>query len=160
MSISSQSADRVIRDVHDEADQALRVKLTGPGGAIDVNVNAALDSIAIADSGTGDSATVTDVGAGKKGLDVVVQDISITADGDNIETRSQALALRLDDTTTASVIYVGEAVVVAGHASGLTQTFTVNYTNQDGACLVWLMYSGANTPVNSSLYGHLDIGWS
>lgn len=31
---------------------------------------------------------------------------------------------------------------------------------QDGACLVWLMYSGANTPVNSSLYGHLDIGWS
>lgn len=31
---------------------------------------------------------------------------------------------------------------------------------QDGACLVWLMYSGLNTPVNSSLYGHLDIGWS
>lgn len=30
----------------------------------------------------------------------------------------------------------------------------------DGACLVWLMYSGANTPTNSSLYGHLDIGWS
>jgi len=29
----------------------------------------------------------------------------------------------------------------------------------DGACLVWLMYSGANTPVNSSIYGHLDIGW-
>lgn len=31
---------------------------------------------------------------------------------------------------------------------------------QDGACLVWLMYSGLNTPVNSSLYGHLDIGWA
>jgi len=29
----------------------------------------------------------------------------------------------------------------------------------DGACLVWLMYSGANTPTNSSIYGHLDIGW-
>lgn len=29
----------------------------------------------------------------------------------------------------------------------------------DGACLVWLMYSGAATPTNSSIYGHLDIGW-
>ena len=31
---------------------------------------------------------------------------------------------------------------------------------EDGANLVWLMYSGAATPVNSSLYGHLDIGWA
>lgn len=31
---------------------------------------------------------------------------------------------------------------------------------EDGANLVWLMYSGANTPVNSSMYGHLDIGWA
>ena len=31
---------------------------------------------------------------------------------------------------------------------------------QDGACLVWLMYSGAATPVNSAMYGHLDIGWA
>lgn len=30
---------------------------------------------------------------------------------------------------------------------------------QDGANLVWLLYSGAATPVNSSFYGHLDIGW-
>ena len=29
----------------------------------------------------------------------------------------------------------------------------------DGANLVWLMYSGVATPVNSSLYGHLDIAW-
>ena len=31
---------------------------------------------------------------------------------------------------------------------------------EDGACLIWLMYSGAATPVNSSIYGHLDIGWA
>lgn len=31
---------------------------------------------------------------------------------------------------------------------------------EDGACLIWLMYSGVATPVNSSLYGHLDIGWA
>ena len=30
----------------------------------------------------------------------------------------------------------------------------------DGACLAWLMYHGAATPVNSALYGHLDLGWS
>ncbi len=30
----------------------------------------------------------------------------------------------------------------------------------DGACLVWLMYAGAATPVSSSFYGHLDFGWS
>lgn len=30
----------------------------------------------------------------------------------------------------------------------------------DGACLVWLLYSGAATPVSSSFYGHLDFGWS
>ncbi len=29
----------------------------------------------------------------------------------------------------------------------------------DGACLVWLMYAGAATPVNSAFYGHLDLGW-
>lgn len=30
----------------------------------------------------------------------------------------------------------------------------------DGACLVWLLYSGAATPNNSAFYGHLDFGWS
>jgi hypothetical protein len=31
---------------------------------------------------------------------------------------------------------------------------------EDGANLIWLMYSGAATPVNSSMYGHVDIGWA
>jgi hypothetical protein len=30
----------------------------------------------------------------------------------------------------------------------------------DGACLAWLMYAGAATPVNSAFYGHIDFGWS
>lgn len=30
---------------------------------------------------------------------------------------------------------------------------------QDGACLAWLMYAGAATPVNSAFYGHLDFVW-
>jgi hypothetical protein len=29
----------------------------------------------------------------------------------------------------------------------------------DGANLSWLMYAGANTPVNSAFYGHLDFAW-
>jgi hypothetical protein len=29
----------------------------------------------------------------------------------------------------------------------------------DGANLVWLIYHGANTPVNSAFYGHLEFGW-
>lgn len=29
----------------------------------------------------------------------------------------------------------------------------------DGACLNWLIYSGANTPTNSAFYGHLDVAW-
>ena len=29
----------------------------------------------------------------------------------------------------------------------------------DGACLTWLWYSGAATPVNSAIYGHLDLAW-
>lgn len=29
----------------------------------------------------------------------------------------------------------------------------------DGACLAWLLYAGAATPVNSSFAGHLDFGW-
>lgn len=29
----------------------------------------------------------------------------------------------------------------------------------DGANLVWLIYNGANTPVNSAFYGHLDVAW-
>lgn len=30
---------------------------------------------------------------------------------------------------------------------------------QDGACLAWLMYAGAATPVNTGYYGHIDFGW-
>ncbi len=30
----------------------------------------------------------------------------------------------------------------------------------DGAVLIWLLYNGAATPVNSPFYGHLDLGWS
>lgn len=30
---------------------------------------------------------------------------------------------------------------------------------RDGACLTWLLYHGAATPVNSAFYGHLDFGW-
>jgi len=30
----------------------------------------------------------------------------------------------------------------------------------DGACLAWLMYAGAATPVASGFYGHIDLGWS
>lgn len=30
----------------------------------------------------------------------------------------------------------------------------------DGANLVWLIYHGAATPVNSAFYGHLEFGWS
>jgi hypothetical protein len=29
----------------------------------------------------------------------------------------------------------------------------------DGACLIWLLYSGAATPANSSFYGHVDFAW-
>lgn len=29
----------------------------------------------------------------------------------------------------------------------------------DGACLVWLLYSGAATPTNSAFAGHLDVAW-
>lgn len=29
----------------------------------------------------------------------------------------------------------------------------------DGACLAWMIYHGAATPVNSAIYGHLDFGW-
>jgi hypothetical protein len=30
----------------------------------------------------------------------------------------------------------------------------------DGACLQWLLYNGAATPINSAFYGHLDFGWN
>ena len=30
----------------------------------------------------------------------------------------------------------------------------------DGANLVWLMYSGAATPINSTIAGHIDFGWA
>ena len=30
----------------------------------------------------------------------------------------------------------------------------------DGACLAWMMYAGAATPVNSPFYGHLDFAYS
>jgi hypothetical protein len=29
----------------------------------------------------------------------------------------------------------------------------------DGACLVWMINSGVNTPTNSAIFGHLDFAW-
>lgn len=29
----------------------------------------------------------------------------------------------------------------------------------DGAALMWMIYHGVNTPVNSSFFGHIDFGW-
>jgi hypothetical protein len=31
---------------------------------------------------------------------------------------------------------------------------------RDGANLVWMMYSGSATPVNSAIFGHLDMAWN
>ena len=30
---------------------------------------------------------------------------------------------------------------------------------QDGANLVWMIYDGAATPVNTAYFGHLDFAW-
>ena len=30
---------------------------------------------------------------------------------------------------------------------------------QDGANLIWMLYDGVATPVNTSYFGHLDIAW-
>lgn len=30
----------------------------------------------------------------------------------------------------------------------------------DGACLTWLLYSGAATPANSAFFGHIDYAWA
>lgn len=142
MAISSQSAERVLRSVHDESDNTLRTKITG--AEVDVNVNATFDSVAIADSDN-NKVTTTDVGGGKRGLDVVVNDIAITADSDNIETRAMALAVRLDDTSTPNITYVGEAVVGTSESSSSwrikildeTTGLVVKYANSGNFAAQW-----------------------
>jgi hypothetical protein len=47
---------------------------------------------------------------------------------------------------------------VAAERDLLNQIFSLPRV-YDGACLVWLMYAGAATPVTSAFYGHLDFGW-
>lgn len=90
MAISTQTGDRVLRDVHDEANQALRTSgdavIVGAGGA---------------------SATTTNV-AGKESLDVNVTALTLTAEDDKIETRSIAMKTAVDE-ASATVTYVGEA---------------------------------------------------
>lgn len=51
------------------------------------------------------------------------------------------------------------AVGVAAERDLINQLPSLPYV-YNGACLQWLMYAGAATPVNSAFYGHLDFGWS
>lgn len=47
---------------------------------------------------------------------------------------------------------------VAAERDCLNQIFSLPRV-YDGACLTWLMYAGAATPVTSAFYGHIDMGW-
>lgn len=132
MALSSQTGERVLRSVHDESDNTLKVKITG--STVDVNVNAALDSIAIADE-AGNKATTTAIGGSKVGLDVVVQDIAISSDTDSIETRGQAMSMRLDDSTTANVTYVGEAAIGSSESSSVWRIKAIDETS--GVVVKW-----------------------
>ena len=132
MALSSQTGERVLRRVHDESDNTLKVKITG--STVDVNVNAALDSIAIADE-AGNKATTTAIGGSKVGLDVVVQDIAISSDTDSIETRGQAMSMRLDDSTTANVTYVGEAAIGSSESSSVWRIKAIDETS--GVVVKW-----------------------
>lgn len=97
MALSSLNYERVLRDVHDEARNTLRV---------DANISAG-----------GQQATITDV-AGKKSLDVNVTDITITSANDSIETRSQAMKIIIDEVST-SITYVGEAATGSSTSGAL-----------------------------------------
>lgn len=47
---------------------------------------------------------------------------------------------------------------VAAERDTLNQIFSLPRIF-DGACLTWLMYAGAATPVTSAFYGHIDTAW-
>lgn len=53
--------------------------------------------------------TITNVG-GLDSINVKVTDITLSSDGDSVETRSQAMATRLDE-VSSTLNYVGEAAV-------------------------------------------------
>ena len=78
------------------------------------------------------------------------------------------------DTVTISVSYVSGEFSIGLFRPLLTLPMTTigvaaerDLMNQlpslprvyDGACLTWLLYSGAATPTNSAFYGHLDFAW-
>lgn len=104
--------------------------------------------------------------------------LSVNTDG-SINTAAVAYVTRLDE-PSSTITYVGKAVAgtAAGAASWQITRLTTSGTelimesarefiNQlpsmprvyDGANLVWLLYHGAATPVNSAFYGHLELGW-
>lgn len=62
-------------------------------------------------------------------------DVVVTANTDNIETRAQALASRVDDISTASVTYVGEAVVGGSAASAIWRIKRIDETS--GIVITW-----------------------
>lgn len=114
MSISTQTGDRVLRDVHDEVAQALRTNgeavIVGAGGA---------------------QVTTTNV-AGKESLDVNVTALTLTAEDDKIETRSIPMKTALDE-ASATVTYVGEAAT--GTATG-SASWRIKRLTQSGTVLL------------------------
>jgi len=70
----------ILSDVHDDANNSLRTTITN--AAVDINVSAFTDSIAIADE-DGNKVTTTNVG-GKESLDVNVTDITLSHTNDSV----------------------------------------------------------------------------
>jgi len=82
--------------------------------------------------------------------------------------------IRTVDTITLSATYVSGVLnlmlckpLYTHNISATGVKDTINFVDdvlsmpvvKDGACLAWLMYAGANTPVNSALFGEIDFGW-
>lgn len=85
MSISTQTGDRVLRDVHDEANQALRTS----GEATIIGAG-------------GNQATTTNV-AGKESLDVNVTALTLAASDDSVAIRSPSTNYSIEPTVAGSV---------------------------------------------------------
>jgi hypothetical protein len=114
-----------------------------------VNATAPVGSIAYAGTGAGKYGPFMPLAAGDNGV-LSVQSINFSA----TMTSGVMNLVLCRPICTIPITTVG----VAGERDLLNQLPSAPII-YDGACLNWLMYAGAATPVNSAYYGALEFAW-
>jgi len=128
------------------------VKVDENGNLVTTGSSGGSSAVQISDGSV--TATITDV-SGKKSLDVNVTDITINKDNDSITTHAAQLTTRLDDTSTLSMTYVGEANIGSAESSAVWRIKRIDETSG-----IKILYADGDANFNNIWNNRTSLAYS